>query len=129
MLKFITTVSSTAAVSLFTFLHGKKVGTDQFGNVYYTGKPRGNSKRDRRWVMYNGKADASRIPPEWHGWIHHQTNTIPQEENPLRRDWQKPPVANATGTDAAYRPSGHPVMGGVRPHATGDYQPWTPAQD
>lgn len=129
MLKFITTVSSTASVRLFTFLHGNKIGTDQFGNIYYSGKPRGASKRDRRWVIYNGKPDASRVPPEWHGWLHHQTNTVPQEENALRRDWQKPPVSNATGTDAAYRPPGHPVMGGIRDQATGDYQAWIPPQN
>lgn len=126
MLSFITTVSSTASIRLFTFLHGKKVGVDIFGNVYYSGKPRRHTKRERRWVLYNGTADASRIPPEWHGWIHHQTNTIPQETNPLRHEWQKPHVANATGTDAAYRPPGHPAKGGQREHATGDYQAWIP---
>lgn len=126
MLSFITTVSSTASIRLFTFLHGKKVGTDEFGNTYYCGKPRRQSKRERRWVLYHGKADPTTIPAEWHGWIHHQTNAIPQESNPLRPAWQTSPTPNATGTDAAYRPSGHPAKGGQRERATGDYQAWTP---
>lgn len=128
MFKFITTVSSTAAIRLFTLLHGGKVGTDSFGNQYYRGKPRGNTKRERRWVLYNGPSDASTVPAEWHGWLHHQTNTLPAENNPLRRDWQKPPQPNMTGSSAAYVPPGHVWRGAARDKATGDYQPWTPPQ-
>lgn len=127
MLNFITTVSSTASIRLFTLLNGQKAGTDSFGNVYYRGKPRRNQKRERRWVIYQGVADASRVPPEWHGWLHHQTDTVPQETNPLRRDWQKPARPNMTGTDQAYKPPGHPDNIGMREQATGDYHPWTPS--
>lgn len=129
MLKFITTVSSTASIRLFTFLHGKKIGTDSLGNIYYSGKPRGQNKRDRRWVMYKDKADASLVPPEWHGWLHHQTNIIPQEENNLRQAWQKPPLSNQTGTSNAYHPPSHATKDGVRDQATGDYQAWSPSQN
>ena len=31
----------------------------------------------RRWVLYNGEAEASRIPPAWHGWMHHRTDVPP----------------------------------------------------
>lgn len=126
MLGFLTSVSSTAWINLLTLLAGKKIGTDALGNVYYTGKPRGGYKRERRWVIYNGEAEASRVPPEWHGWLHHTTDIIPGETNPLRREWQKPHQENMSGTKFAYVPPGHVLRGARRSDATGDYQAWTP---
>lgn len=128
MLKFLTTVSSSASIRLFTLLHGKKVGEDVFGNSYYTAKPRRGLKHERRWVLYNGVAEASLVPPEWHGWLHRQTNILPASENPLRRWWQKPPQPNFTGTKHAYVPPGHVTRGAQRDKATGDYQAWSPPQ-
>src|SRR5262245_10241994 len=55
---------------LFTWLHGTYVGSDSFGNRYYRGRPIGRRKRERRWVIYAGEVEASRVPPEWHGWLH-----------------------------------------------------------
>jgi NADH:ubiquinone oxidoreductase subunit len=26
---------------------------------------------ERRWVIYNGYADASKVPPGWRGWLCH----------------------------------------------------------
>ena len=54
------------------YRNGVKVGSDSAGNVYYRGK-----KDGKRWVIYNGPNDSSRIPPEWHGWIHHRVDTPP----------------------------------------------------
>ena len=58
---------------LYTWLKGELVGTDQFGNRYYREKTRralvkggGMPSRERRWVLYNGIAEASRVPPQWH---------------------------------------------------------------
>lgn len=127
----ILSVSSTLSVRMQMGLTGKHVGTDALGNRYFTGKPRGGSKRERRFVLYahmeGGRGyDASQVPPEWHGWLHHQTNTLPPAQNPLRHTWQLPPQANLTGTANAYAPPGHPLSGGVRQKATGDYQAWEP---
>jgi len=121
---------SPAHIIMVTFLsRAKKVGTDSQGNVYYRAKPRKGYKNERRWVMYNGVAEASKIPPEWHGWIHHQTDDVPDSNAPsYRRVWQKPHVQNLTGTKAAYRPPGHVLMGGQRDKATGDYEAWKPEQ-
>jgi len=108
---------------------GKMVGVDAFGNRYFTAKARAGYKRERRWVLYKGEAEATANPPEWHGWIHHQTDTLPdRNRDTFRRPWQKPHHANPTGTTAAYRPPGHVLSGGVRAKATGDYQPWDPSQ-
>ncbi|MGH7014805.1 MAG: NADH:ubiquinone oxidoreductase subunit NDUFA12 [Stellaceae bacterium] len=118
---------------LFTWFKGELVGTDTFGNRYYRerhGRPLkrggGRDSRERRWVIYQGDEDASRVPPMWHGWLHHTIDEPPAEgEKPLYA-WQKPHEPNLTGTPAAYRPAGSVLKGGPRARATGDYEPWTP---
>jgi NADH:ubiquinone oxidoreductase subunit len=111
---------------LFTRLHGELVGTDSFGNRYYIDRRTKGQKRERRWVMYKGEPEASKVTPEWHAWLHGSAAVPPSgEQKP--RVWQKPYEPNLTGTDLAYRPPGHVLMGGKRAKATGDYEPWTPA--
>ena len=106
---------------------GRKVGTDLYGNCYYAAKPRPGYTRQRRWVIYRGAPEASAVPPAWHGWLHHQTDIVPDNKGEsFRRTWQKPHTPNRTGTTAAWRPPGHILSGGRRPAATGDYQAWTP---
>ena len=123
-------VLSPAHISLFTMTsRKKKVGRDQFGKTYYEAPARKGYKRPRRWVIYKGTPEASAIPPEWHGWIHYQTDTVPDaDENSYRRAWQKPHVPNLTGTNQAYRPKGHVLSGGQRDRATGDYEAWVPSE-
>ena len=117
-------VLSPAHINLFTALkRGEKVGEDNAGYTYYRAKPRKGYKRERRWVIYDGAPEASKVPPEWHGWLHHQSNDIPSKEG-FRRKWQKPHQANMTGTNQAYRPPGHVLEGGNRDKATGDYEAW-----
>lgn len=120
-------------ILIHTLFGGKYVGTDSVGNRYYRGKPRANDRfagkpRERRWVIYKDAPEASSVPPEWHGWLHHQTDVVPQAHNPLRQTWQKPPQENLTGSDQAYLPPGHVLRGGHRAPATGDYQPWQPTE-
>lgn len=107
-------------------LRGKvRVGADALGNVYYEGgrDPNGIA---RRWVIYQGANDASRVPPEWFGWLHHQIDAPPDRALPRGRAWEKPAAPNLTGTAHAYRPSGALERGGHRAAATGDYEAWTP---
>ncbi len=81
---------------------GERVGEDELGNVYYRSRRIDPALgRERRWVIYNGEADASRIAAAWHGWMHHRTNTPPTQEDYRPREWQLPHKANMTGT--AYR--------------------------
>ena len=111
-----------------TWLHGEYVGSDSFGNRYYRDRRRRRGLgRERRWVVYTGEADASRVPPEWHGWLHATVADPPKPDGVPRRPWQKPHEPNLTGTEAAYRPQGHTLRGGVRAKATGDYEPWIPS--
>ena len=111
----------TLGTRLFTWLRGEYVGSDDAGNRYYK-----HRKNDRRWVIYNGPADASAIPPGWHGWMHHRTDTPPSRERYAARAWEQPHRPNLTGTPAAYRPEGSLLSKGERPRVTGDYDAWSP---
>ena len=107
-------------------LRGKvQVGEDSLGNVYYEGG-RDVNGIPRRWVIYNGSNDASRVAPEWFSWLHHQIDDVPDKALPPVRRWEKPAVPNMTGTSLAYRPAGALEKGGHRAAATGDYEPWSP---
>lgn len=108
---------------LYTKWRGEKVGEDSLGNVYYRSKRKRAGNREERWVVFNGEAEASRVPPEWHAWLHHTTDA--PIEIPAR-PWLKPHQANLTGTEQAYLPPGHDRRGGQRSAATGDYEPWSP---
>ena len=110
---------------LFTRIHGELVGTDEFGNRYFLDRRTKGQKRERRWVLYKGAPEASKVPPEWHAWLH-WTIQKPPVERAKQRPWQLPHIPNLTGTELAYRPPGHTLMGGRRAKATGDYEPWTP---
>lgn len=121
-------VLSNIQILIHTALHGKFVGEDGLGNKYYRGTPRRGTQRERRWVIYKGEPEASMVPPEWHGWLHHQTNTVPEASSRHRKAWQAPPQPNLTGTGAAYLPPGHTLRGGKRDAATGDYTAWQPPQ-
>jgi NADH:ubiquinone oxidoreductase subunit len=112
---------ATLGTALYTRRHGAKVGTDALGNAYYQSKD-----GKRRWVIYNGSNDASRIPPDWYSWIHRQIDDVPDEALPPPPKFLKDPTPNLTGTPLAYRPSGSLERGGQRAAASGDYEAWTP---
>ncbi|VAV86982.1 NADH:ubiquinone oxidoreductase 17.2 kD subunit [hydrothermal vent metagenome] len=118
---------ATIGTSLYSARNGEAVGEDIFGNKYYRHKKAAKGM-DKRWVIYNGANDASRVPPEWHGWLHHSYDEIPESHLPQPRIWEKEPTGNLTGTADAYRPAGALEAGGVRAKATGDYEPWNPAE-
>ena len=79
---------------LFTWLHGTYVGSDSAGNRYYRGRPIGARKRERRWVVYASQPEASKVPAEWHGWLH-GTQAEPPTEEPT------PSTAGSASTIAA----------------------------
>ncbi|HEY8564905.1 MAG TPA: NADH:ubiquinone oxidoreductase subunit NDUFA12 [Beijerinckiaceae bacterium] len=108
---------------------GELVGEDEFGNRYFRFKSHvidPSVGAERRWVVYNGVADASKIPPGWRGWMTHTTDVPPTEETYVKRPWEQPHLENQTGTPNAYRPRGSLQSAGQRPAATGDYIAWTP---
>ena len=111
----------TLGTRLYTARAGVFVGEDEIGNRYY-------QTRDgvRRWVIYEGEAEASKISPDWHGWLHHTYQEPPTKAPLPKKAWEKPHRPNMTGTEGAYRPDGSLLTPASRPKATGDYEAWTP---
>ncbi len=112
--------SQTLGTQLYTSRNGHRVGEDEEGNVYYT-----NADGSRRWVIYNGDMEASRVSPEWHGWLH-QTFDQPPTEKPLfRQPWETPHSRNLTGSEKAYVPAGS--LRSAAPAPQKNYVAWEPA--
>ena len=116
---------SSIGTRLFTFFRGRLIGKDVDGRAYYEERsPGGYTRRIRRWVLYNRNDDPSSVPAEWWNWLHHSDDApLPVA---VRQPWQLPFQPNRTGDPGAYRPPGSDYRGGLRPHATGDYESWTP---
>ena len=89
----------TLGTFIYTLFTGKIIGRDQFGNKYYS-----NSK-GKRWVIYKDNIESSKIPPDWHSWIHFLKINKPSNEE-KKFLWQKQYEENLTGTDRAYKPEG-----------------------
>ena len=131
--------SATWGTRFFTWRMGEPVGTDAQGNCYYREKApsrperehdtryRGGDRR-RRWVIYNGEAEASRIPPEWHAWLHFVVDEPPSVSPLPTKPWEQEHRPNLTGTPHAYHPPGSLLTQGGRRPATGDYEPWRPEE-
>ena len=125
---------ATIGTSLFTWRRGEHVGTDAQGNKYYRSRNKRSdvptagsySGRERRWVIYDGPNDSSRVPPEWHGWLHGAFDDVPESHLPPAKIWEVDYTPNATGTANAYLPQGALERGGKRARARGDYEAWTP---
>lgn len=109
----------TLSTRLHTWRHGDEVGRDEAGNIYYQ-----TAGGARRWVIYAGEADASRVPPEWHGWLHGMWAEPPTVRPVPNKAWEKPHQPNLTGTVEAYAPSGS--IRRVAPEPRSDYEAWTP---
>jgi NADH:ubiquinone oxidoreductase subunit len=104
------------------------IGEDSVGNRYFQARNNRDSYdgRLRRWVTYRGYADASKIPAEWHGWLHYTFDEPPTVAPFKLKAWEKDHLPNMTGTPYAYRPAGAIAQGGERAPATGDYEAWSP---
>ena len=111
---------------LFLRFNAQLVGTDAFGNRYYEERKARPGKAARRYVLYNGMVEASKVPADWHGWLHHTEQSPPPADGYAKHSWQQDHMPNTTGTTHAHRPSGHVLKGGKRAAATGDYEPWSP---
>ncbi|MEM0947418.1 MAG: NADH:ubiquinone oxidoreductase subunit NDUFA12 [Pseudomonadota bacterium] len=109
----------TLGTQIYTSRKGVKVGEDDEGNTFY--ETRDGS---RRWVIFNGEAEASRISPEWHGWLHRTWETPPTKAPLPKKSWEKPHLENLTGTSLAYAPPGS--IRRESPEPRRDYDAWSP---
>ncbi len=102
------------------------IGDDEWGNKFYEEKKPSQEGRKRRYVIYNGEAEPSRISPDWHGWMHHTFDKPPTEEPLLKKSFEKPHQPNLTGTLMAYKPKGSLSRKDERTKTAGDYEAWDP---
>lgn len=109
----------TLNTQLYTWRKGMKVGEDEHGNRFYR-----TQDDKRRWVIFNGETEASRIGPDWHGWLHHTFKEPPSEKPLARKSWEKDHEENLTGTALAYAPAGSIRRGA--PAERRDYEAWNP---
>jgi NADH:ubiquinone oxidoreductase subunit len=111
--------SQTLNTQLYTWRKGVRVGEDEQGNIFY-------ETRDgkRRWVIFSGEAEASRVSPDWHGWLHHTWNEPPTKKPMVHKAWEKPHQENLTGSPQAYAPAGS--IRRSAPVERKDYEAWTP---
>ncbi|WP_339948974.1 NADH:ubiquinone oxidoreductase subunit NDUFA12 [uncultured Albimonas sp.] len=108
-------------ITRLTVSRQTKVGEDDLGNTYWR-----TADGKRRWVLYKGEAEASMVPPDWHGWLHFTWDETPTEKPLPTQKWEKPHRPNLTGTEAAYHPPGSVLTPATRPRVAGDYEAWTP---
>ncbi|MFC7704014.1 NADH:ubiquinone oxidoreductase subunit NDUFA12 [Plastorhodobacter daqingensis] len=111
--------SQTLGTQIFTWRNGIRVGEDEQGNIFYR-----NADGTKRWVIYNGESEASRVSPDWHGWLHHTWDEPPTEAPLVHKPWQKPHQENLTGSADAYAPSGS--IRRAAPEPRRDYEAWQP---
>jgi NADH:ubiquinone oxidoreductase subunit len=111
--------SQTLNTQYFTWRNGVLVGEDAEGNKFYQTKDGA-----KRWVIYNGEAEASRVTPDWHGWLHYTYKEAPGEAPLVHKSWEKPHQENLTGTVEAYVPAGSLRAAKVADRS--DYEAWRP---
>jgi|JI10StandDraft_1071094.scaffolds.fasta_scaffold212793_4 NADH:ubiquinone oxidoreductase subunit len=113
------------SMEIFTFFKGSLIGKDHQGNRYYQERFlfKKAKRKQRRWVMYRGIMEGSRVPAEWFGWLHHSLD-VPLDST-LKSSWQKPHQSNQTGTSLAYRPS--MPREGTQKSVPEGYEPWRPS--
>lgn len=109
----------TYSMQFFTWRKGEKVGEDSQGNIFYR-----NADDSKRWVIYNGEIEASRVDPNWHGWLHRTWDEPPTDKPLPHKAWEKPHQENLTGTVMAYAPTGS--LRGADPKPRADYEAWSP---
>ncbi len=118
---------NTIGTRLATWRNGVFRGEDGLGNRYYEARRGlGPAGKPRRWVIYKDRAEASLVPPEWHGWLHYTVDTLPEEEGYRPRAWERPHRPNMTGTPAAWHPPGSIARAGEHRVGRTYYEPWRP---
>ena len=120
---------ATTGIHFTVARRGRLVGQDENGNRYFEARDDRDSYdrgRKRRWVIYNGYAEASKVTPDWHGWLHYTFDETPTDVPFRVKSWEKAHRPNLTGTVHAYRPQGAIGRGGERQRATADYEAWKP---
>ena len=110
--------NQTIGTRIYSFLNGYQVGKDKFGNLYMH-----NKNDTKRWVLYTGEVDSTKVPPEWNGWLRFTSNEIPTTKKKYK--WEKEHLKNQTGTKNSYYPSAS-VFRNPRSKKRAEYEQWSP---
>ncbi len=104
-----------ALSNFFIRLSSRKIGADEFGNEYFL------NKSGKRFVVYKGLAEPSKVPMEWHGWLHYSTNIAPVKISTRKFSWQKIHLPNLTGTKNSHSPKNSSAK-----KTSAGYEAWRP---
>ena len=104
-------------------------GKDMHGNMYYEDVDTSQHGR-HRWVVYHDlwNYNATTVPPEWHGWLHHITDDEPGA-NPnafAKPFYAAEPTMTKTGTMDKYQPKGAFIHKRQEMGQWKKYRAWTP---
>lgn len=99
-----------------------KVGIDEFGNGYFEKKVKDSFGIKKRFVIYRGDIEASKIPSGWHLWLHYTCDKAPINTNTHKSSWQKIHLPNLTGTVYKHSPSAKDKKLGA------NYESWAPSK-
>ncbi|MDP4725090.1 MAG: NADH-ubiquinone oxidoreductase subunit NDUFA12 family protein [Alphaproteobacteria bacterium] len=111
-------------IRLYLKWNGQLIGADPYGNQYYQEKKYSPKRRQRRFVLYKGTEEASKVPPLWHSWLHYTTNDVPNDNGPVLTS-KTIHIPNLTGTPLAHNPkTSHVTSDGHLKKP--DYTAWKP---
>ena len=112
---------------IYTIFRGNLVGKDEKNNKYYKSNLVYGTKKEKRWVLYNdNENDPTKINPDWHAWLHHIVDDVPNSKNKKLLKWQKTLSPNLTGTKKAYLPKGHLFNKNKSSVKMKNYESWNP---
>ena len=110
----------TIGTRVWSYFNGIHVGSDEQGNKYYR-----NTKDSKRWVIYRGIIESTRINPEWNNWLRYTSLSKPNDKE--KYNWQKTHLPNQTGTDDAYDPKKNETKTNLI-EKKDDYNKWSPEE-
>ena len=102
------------------------VGSDDYGNAYYQERRVSSGTFKKRYVIYKGLAEPSKVPAAWHGWLHYAVEVPPTETPLMRQSFEIDHTPNMTGTPWASRPEHSLKNTAKRAESTNSYEAWKP---
>ena len=116
----------TLGTFFYTLFFGNFVGQDDLKNKYYCNSKNFLDLGSKRWVIFNGDTEATKVPSHWHAWLH-KTIDEPPTKYSHKYSWQKNHQPNQTGTSKAYFPSAHPLSKQkIKYEIENEYEKWRP---
>ena len=113
--------SQTLGTRISTFFYGNLVSRDENLNSFYR-----NLNDTKRWVIYKGEVEATRVSPEWNNWLRF-TSTTPPLKSDKKYEWQIKHKQNQTGTKNAYSPKSS-RFNQKKTDKDLDYEKWNPIE-